>query len=320
LGCRKIVEETMRASEQTGADATLATEEIARRGEDQALGEKLNGYVRDCLNRFSKPVRNSEERYYSWVDPKKGPAAKARKVNGIESISLDPDLCRSAVTRSNGRPPNLPGMEQKADAYAASLVELVPVVNEASEYYERGDYKTDKMARAKQLHPKVVAAFEAFDRADGDLSEAVDKVQDDLDRRELSRIEGDEGKKAHWHVVRTTVLAKPVLHESAKELTKIDVAAVGGACETFAAAVGDFEKWADQNPADAAKSAKFMAAARELAGACEALVHRLRDKKPFSLAEKRRMGTSAGPTVEGSPDAVLDKYNRVIEAYNLARY
>jgi hypothetical protein len=318
--CRKIVEEAMRASEQASADAGRVSEEAARLGEDQALGEKLNGYIRDCLNRFSKPVRASEERYYSWVDPRKGPASRTRKVNGIESIALDPDLCRTAVARSNGRPPNLPAMEKKADAYVTSLVELVPLVKEASEYYAREDYKADKMAKGKQLHPKVVAAFDAFDRADGELSEAVDKVQDDLDRRELSRIEREEGKKAHWHVVRTTVLAKPVLHESARELAKIEVASVGAACETFAGAVTEFEQWANQNPSDATKSARFMAAARDLAGACDALVHRLRDKKPFSVAERRRMGTSAGPTVEGSPDAVLDKYNRVIEAYNLVRY
>jgi hypothetical protein len=320
-GCKKIVAEAMQANEHPHADAaTVVTAEGEHLGEDQALGEKLNGYVRDCLNRFSRPVRASEERYYSWVDPHKGPAAKVRKVNGIDSISVDPDLCRSAVLRANGRPPNLPAMEKKAEAYVASLDELVPVVNEASSYYARGDYKTDKMAKAKELHPKVVGAFEAFDRADGELAEAVDQVQDDLDRRELLRIERDEGNKAHWHVVRATVLAKPVLHESAKDPAVIDVATLGSSCAAFGGAVSDFEAWAKDNPTDAAKSSKFMGAARDLANACDALGQRLKEKKPFSAAEKRRLGTSAGPMVEGSPDAVLDRYNRVIEAYNVVRY
>jgi hypothetical protein len=319
-GCKKIAAETTLASEPTQADGGPGSGEPEGFAEDQALGEKLNGYIRDCLNRFSKPVRTSEERYYSWVDPHKGPVAKSRKVNGIEAIAIDPDLCKSAVARSNGRPPNLPAMEKKAEAYVASLTELVPVVNEAGAYYERGDYKADKMAKARQLHPKVMAAFEAFDRADGELSEAVDKVQDDLDRRELLRIERDEGKKAHWYVVHTTVLAKPVLHESAKDVTKIDGAAVKSACESFAVAVGEFDSWANQNPNDATKSARFVTAAKALAGTCDALVHRLQEKKPFSAAERKRLGTSVGLTVEGSPDAVLDQYNRVIEAYNLVRY
>ncbi len=32
------------------------------------------------------------------------------------------------------------------------------------------------------------------------------------------------------------------------------------------------------------------------------------------------MGTSSGWMVEGSPDAVLDKYNKLIDAYNSVRY
>jgi hypothetical protein len=319
LGCKKLMDEANRAAE-SGEDANPTGEEAEKLGADQELGEKLNGYIRDCLNRFSRPVRSSQERYYSWVDPRRGPLGKTRKVFGIEEISADPDLCRSAVGRSNSRPPKLPEMEKKADDYAVALLEVIPIVNEAHAYYERGDYKVDRMAKAKQLHPKLVGAFEAFDKAGSALSEAVDQVQEDLDKRELVRIEREEGQRARWHVVRTMVLAKPILHEIAKEPSKIEISAAGTACQGFEVALGAFDGWAAQNAEAASKVAGFLSAAKDLAVACRNLERRLKEKKPFTIAEQRRLGTSAGPGVEGSPDAVLDKYNRLIEAYNLARY
>jgi hypothetical protein len=319
LGCKKWVDDSQGAAQESG-DANPTAAEAEKVGEDQELGEKLNGYIRDCLNRFSRPVRSSQERYYAWVDPRRGPSGKTRKVNGIEEISADPDLCRSAVGRSNSRPPKLPEMEKKADDYAIALLQVVPIVNEAHEYYERGDYKTDRMAKAKELHPKLVGAFEAFDKAGTALSEAVDQVQEDLDKRELVRIEREEGKRARWYVVRTMVLAKPILHEIAKEPSKIHVSAAGTACQGFEGALGAFDGWAKESPEAASKVAGFLSGAKDLAVACRNLERRLKEKKPFTIAEQKRLGTSAGPSVEGSPDAVLDKYNRLIEAYNLARY
>jgi hypothetical protein len=322
FGCKKIMDETVQAQRLAaeGGASGMSSEEHRRADEDQALGEKLNGYIRDCLNRFSKPVRGSEERYYSWADPRRGPTGKERKMAGVDEIAMDPDQCRAAIAKSNARMPKHPEMEKKADAYAAALLEVVPVVNDAYQYYQRGNPKGDKMAKAKQLHPKLAAAFEAFDKADTELSQVVDQVQEGLDRRELVRIEKQEGKRGHWYTVQTTLLAKPLLHESAKEVSKINLSAVVAASEEFDRAIDAFDAWAIQNKADANKTANFLSAAKELSVAGKSLVQRLREKRAFSVSERKRMGTSNGATVDGSPDAVLDKYNRLVEAYNLVRY
>jgi Protein of unknown function (DUF3829) len=321
FGCKKIMDEAVQAQKVgTEGGGSLTGEELRLADEDQALGEKLNGYIRDCLNRFSKPVRSSEERYYSWTDPQKGPTGKERRIDGVDEIAMDPDQCRASIIRSNARLPKHPEMESKADAYAAALLVVVPVVNQAHQYYERGEQRTDKMVKAKQLHPRLIAAFDAFDKADNELSQVVDQVQEGLDRRELVRIEKQEGRRGHWYTVETTLLAKPLLHESAKEPSKIDLAAVTAASDEFDRALDAFDAWASRSPADSGKSANFLSAAKELSAAGKSLVQRQRDKRAFSGAEKKRMGTSSGATVEGSPDAVLDKYNRLVEAYNLVRY
>jgi len=316
-GCKRIVEEAIKAK-QRGAEAGAPVAQAS--DEDQALGEKLNGYIRDCLNRYSKSIHSAEERYFSWADSKKGPTGKERNVYGVYEISTDPEPCRSAIAKSNAAPPKKPDVEKLAEAYSAALVTVVPIVNDAHKYYERGDYKDDKMVRGKQLHAKLVSAFEAFDKADTDLSHLVDQVQEDLDRRELVRIEKEDGRKGHWHTVSTTLMAKPLLHEGAKDVSKINLAALGAASDSFEKQVDAFDAWANQNKAESSGTSSVLRAAKDLVIAGKNLVRHIRDKKPYSSTEKSWMGTSSGWMVDGSPDAVLDKYNKLIDAYNSARY
>ncbi len=319
LGCKRLFEEAIKARRRA-LDAGAGAVAAQPMDEDQALGEKLNGYIRECLNRFSKVVHGTEERYFSWADPKKGPTGRERNVYGIHDISLDPEQCRSAVIKSNAANPKKPDIERIADAYAAALSAVVPIVNEAHKYYERGDYKNDKMAKAKQLHPKLVAAFQTFDKADADLSQLVDEVQEQLDRRELVRIERDEGKKIHWYIVNTTLLAKPVLHEGAKDVAKINLPALTTASDNFEKAVDVFEAWANQNKAEASHASTFLRTARDLVVAGKTLVRHIREKKAYSATERSWMGTSSGWMVDGSPDQVLDRYNKLVDAYNAVRF
>ena len=63
-----------------------------------------------------------------------------------------------------------------------------------------------------------------------------------------------------------------------------------------------------------------MRTGKDLVIAGKNLVRHIRDKKPYSAPENRLMGTSDGWKVEGSPDAVLDKYNKLIDAHNSVRF
>jgi 2-succinyl-5-enolpyruvyl-6-hydroxy-3-cyclohexene-1-carboxylate synthase len=320
-GCKRIVEEAIKGAKRSiggdGGAAVVATHEV---DEDQALGEKLNGYIRDCMNRFSKQIHLSEQRYYSWVDEKKGPTGKERNVGGLHEISSDPAQCKAAIVKSNAASPRKPEVEKMGDAYAAALGALVPVVNDAYKYYDRGDYKDDKLAKAQQLHPQLVAVFSAFDKADSDLSKAVDQMQEELDRRELARLEKGEGKKAHWHTVQTTLLAKALLQESAKDVNKINLGALTAASEAYEKEVDAFDAWVTQNKSEAGNVSSYVSSAQRLLVAGKNLVRRLRDKKPYSSTEKSWMGTASGWMVDGSPDEVLSKYNDVISAYNSVRF
>src|SRR5882757_6954028 len=109
-GCKRIVEEAIKARQRAAGDAGTAVAQ--RTDDDQALGEKLNGYIRDCLNRYSKSVHSAEERYFSWVDAKKGPSGRERNIYGVYEISLDPEPCASAIAKANAAPPKKPDIEK----------------------------------------------------------------------------------------------------------------------------------------------------------------------------------------------------------------
>src|SRR5690606_5727289 len=55
--------------------------------------------------------------------------------------------------------------------------------------------------------------------------------------------------------------------------------------------------------------------AEEFIKAAKALMRRVRDKDPFSDFERRSLGTGAGWMIEGSPDQVIDRYNKLIRSF-----
>jgi hypothetical protein len=177
------------------------------------LGTKLNGYISECINEFSRKASSSMQTYYSWASDKedKPPTGKKRSIGGVNEIVGDPEECAAAVKKHNAMPPSIPALESAGTAYAEALTALVPVVNEAYRYYHQEDYKDDKMAKGKELHPKLLAAFAAFKTANRELYRVVDEQQEKLDQVALDSIEKREGKKMFWHIKRTAIVAKPLM-------------------------------------------------------------------------------------------------------------
>jgi len=56
-----------------------------------------------------------------------GTGTKTRKVNGIEEISVDPDLCRAAVVEPFAAT-EASGDGEESDDYAIALLDVVPIV------------------------------------------------------------------------------------------------------------------------------------------------------------------------------------------------
>ena len=105
------------------------------------------------MNGTSKRVVDSRNRYLSWVkDEKVGPTGKERNIYGLYDINADG--CFPNLDRAKTMAPPLPDVEAAAAEYKKALEELDPLVKQANKYYDQDDYKDDKIAKGKALHPQ----------------------------------------------------------------------------------------------------------------------------------------------------------------------
>src|SRR3954452_1202864 len=186
--------------------------------------EKLNAYI-GCINRLSSRSYDSRSRYFSWA-ARSGPTGRERIIYGTYTI-YDTSDCRKNVEKANGLEPHDAALEAAASAYADAVSKLEPLLKEADDYYQQENYKDDKMAKGKALHPRLVDAWDAFAAADGKLREGVEAINDKAALVKLAEIEQKEGKKTRYYVEATMIDAKRVLR--AENADKPDIAAIGKA-------------------------------------------------------------------------------------------
>ncbi|GLK69118.1 YiiG family protein [Hansschlegelia plantiphila] len=213
----------------------------------QATILKLNAYVA-LLNRTLR-ASESIARYESWVrNMKSGPTGKESIVYGLYSlydVSGEIEKAKAAIAT----PPAMPELDAAMPDYIAAYEALAPIVTEADGYYERQDYKDDKMAGGKALHARLAPAAAAFtaERAKIDTLLAAEKAKADL--AELAMIEQAEGRKARWHVANVMIRARQAVGLFPDENRPVvDMPAFEAAVLTYAAAVKDMDAYAAANP------------------------------------------------------------------------
>jgi hypothetical protein len=278
----------------------------------QSLTEKLNAYV-GCINRLSERSFQSRERYFSWAS-KNGPTGKERIIYGTYTI-YDTSDCRKNVEKANTLEPRDAELEAAASAYADAVSKLEPLLKEADDYYDQENYKDDKMAKGKALHPRLVAAWDAFASADKNLRSGVDTINDRRALERLAEIEQKEGRKARYNVEALMIQAKRVLR--AENAAKPDVAAITQALNDYEEAVKAAEQFAGSGGGSDGKiGSMFISSAKSYLTTAKQLMRRLRDKTPYSQGDRMMLSGGGGWMVEGSPPRLMRDYNELVGAYN----
>src|SRR5215475_7701291 len=218
--------------------------------------EKINAYV-GCINRLSERSSDSRARYFSWVG-KNGPTGKERIIYGTYTI-YDTSDCRKNVEKANALEPRDAELEAAASAYVDAVTKLEPLLKEADDYYSQEDYKDDRMAKGKALHPRLVAAWDAFASADQKLRSGVEAINDKRAAERLAEIERSEGRKARYHVEALMTHAKRVLR--AQDTATPDLAAITQALNDYESTVKAVEQLPDTE-ADAKIGSMFIGNAK----------------------------------------------------------
>ena len=272
--------------------------------------EKLNAYV-GCINRLSARALDSRARYFSWVG-KNGPTGKERIIYGLYTI-YDTADCQKKAEAANALEPRDAALEAAATAYVTAVTALAPLLKEADDYYTQENYKDDKMAKGRALHPRLVAAWGAFASADKSLRDGVEAINDKRKAEELVAIEAKEGRSARYHVEALMIDAKRVLR--AEDTTTPDIAAITKTLEAYEATVKAIEGAGADGGAKI--GSMFISNAKSFLTTAKQLMRRIRDKVPYSSGDRMMLnGTGSGWMVEGSPPRLLRDYNQLVDAYN----
>jgi hypothetical protein len=275
-----------------------------------SLTEKLNAYV-GCVNRLSERAYDSRKRYFSWVG-KNGPTGRERIIYGTYTI-YDTADCRRNVEKANALEPRDAALEAAASAYAEAVSRLEPLLKEANDYYSQEDYKDDRMAKGKALHPQLVAAWDAFALADERLRGGVEIINEKRATERLAEIERNEGRKARYHVEALMIHAKRVL--SAADAAQPDAAAISKALNEYESLVKASEQLA-AGDGDAKIGSLFISSAKSYLTSAKQLMRRIRDNVPYSTGDRMMLNANSGWMVEGSPQRLMRDYNQLVEAYN----
>jgi hypothetical protein len=278
-------------------------------GDPPSLTEKLNAYV-GCINRLSERSYSSRSRYFSGVG-KNGPTGKERIIYGTYTI-YDTSDCRKNVEKANALEPRDAELEAAASAYANAVSKLEPLLKEADDYYQQEDYKDDKMAQGRELHPRLVAAWDAFASADKALRAGVESINDRRAAERLAAIEQSEGKKARYHVEAVMIAAKRVLRSM--ETDKPNVAAMTQAVTEYEALVKSTEQLVADG--EGKIGSFFISNAKSYLVTAKQVMRRIRDKVPYSQGDKMMLNAGSGWMVEGSPQRLMRDYNQLVESYN----
>jgi hypothetical protein len=275
---------------------------------EQMLTEKMNAYV-GCINRLSERAYDSRKRYASWA-AKSGPTGKERIIYGTYTI-YDTSDCRKNVEKANALEPRDLALEAAASAYADAASKLEPLLKEADDYYDQEDYKDDRMAKGRALHPRLLAAWDAFANADKALRAGVETVNDRRAVERLAAIERSEGRKVTYHVQAVMIDAKRVLRTLDAE--QPDLSAIAQALNQYEANVKVTDKLAES---EKKIGSMFVGEAKSFLTTAKQLMRRIRDKVPYSQGDRMMLNAGSGWMVEGSPPRLLRDYNELIEAYN----
>ncbi|MBK9036648.1 MAG: DUF3829 domain-containing protein [Myxococcales bacterium] len=196
---------TTSATVQEAPPLSAADQEAAA---DDVLSDKLAHYI-ECINTVDPFVSESYQ-YYTKDLSAKGEINRVRTPN-VRSTGARLEPCFKELEAAATAEPKRPDLEQRAVAYRAALEQLEPLLLEGNRYYSQGDFKDDDFAHGNELHPQILAGFDAVRAARRALRDAVDAQNDELMARSLARLEQREGKSLRYYTRRLMIEGEATL-------------------------------------------------------------------------------------------------------------
>lgn len=330
-GCKNLLKKKLGAGdagvETTGA---LTAQDLA----DEQLQDKLDEYIK-CLNSLASPIHQSRHRYLAYI-PRTGPTGREPYADLYRLPVGATATCSAGVARAKNMPPDNPQLEQAGSEFSLAASEIDRLINEMDRYYELKLFKDDKWAKGKAMHPRLMAAFDRFSKADRNLHDTLDGITKPLAQRVLARIEREEGKKFRYNRKRVLITARELVESSDPigEDDDIDFARYSNAYTEFEKALDDLMAYGSMNKAElndqkrapnwpraASNYDAFVKEAGDFKKASKEFWRCLRDapdkaKTPSGKIDLDKVGNCSGLPAWKTGDEVIKQYNEFIRTSN----
>lgn len=267
--------------------------------EEAQLLAKVRGYLK-CLQEHSSSVFLIEDTYREQLAHAAAPAGEDVRL----APSPDPKGCIDAIAAAKALPPRMPELERSGDDFAAALASVHELTDAAHAFDDR---------------PKLLAAFDSFDRAQAALFDQVFRINRDVHLAQLSRREAKSGTSLGLLAEKAQLDAEalvPYGAESSDHVDATDVAGLEAHLATFEASIETMSSYAASHPDEVetfGDLTSFIEAARTFATSARELAERARNHIAYSDSEKLLIGAGDEAGVPGSPAAVVRAYNRFVQ-------
>ncbi|PIE19805.1 MAG: hypothetical protein CSA65_00995 [Proteobacteria bacterium] len=288
---------------------------------DRALARKLGKYIK-CINTVANRVLGARSRYLSWVNEKKGPTCKERRIYDVFHTLYTVKACTRDLLLANSKKPSLPALRKAAVGFTLAVSKLKPLLDTAYLYYKKRRYKNDGCAQGKQLHPKLMAAWTETERYSREMRRLVDKHNNALKTRRMRRVVAKFGKThPRYFLLKVIEVANSSLRVFRVQLRekKLDLKQLRSAMASFAAVIKEMMAGKPSDPGMTGY-VRYQLRAEELLKAFEETVTQRASKKRFSRREKFWLRSrKTAHLVKGSYARVSKAYDRLVYAFNRVR-
>jgi hypothetical protein len=328
-GCKGLLKKKSGVDGGTTTTAALTGQDLA----DEQIQEKLDEYIK-CLNSLASSIHQSRHRYLFFV-PRTGPRGTETQADLYRLPVGATANCSAGVSRSKLMPPSDPKLESAGTEFSLAASDIDKLMNEMDTYYELKMFKDDRWVKGKIMHPRLMASWDRFSRADKNLHDTLDGITKPLAQRVLGRIEREEGKKFRYGRKKVLITARELVESSDPVGDDDDVD-----FNLYQAAYTEFEKGLDEliaygsmHKADLANTHgpnwpsadsnydAFVKEANDFKKAAKEFWRCLRDapaaaKTPSGKVDMDKMGRCADGPAWKQGEAVIKEYNEFIRTSN----
>lgn len=304
--------------------------------EEESEIEKLNLYVW-CINSFSNYTDwNNIDNYLDWIsDTETGPTWKEKYIRWITKVYTSPEDCISDISIAKSMPPKNEALELAWDQYAIDIKAYYDILEEANTYYENEDYKDDNMAKWKEMHPKIIKAYEDFADAFDLLGAETDKVNNKITERQLAELEWDESRKLEYYHYKAFSLSKKVLDLWNVEdiFTEVDPVIFEKVVDEYGDIIDEYDEYLKNNDLDEIwKNYSLIFSAtkiyiemsldshKDFYSEAKKMMRRVRDADAYTEDELKDLWRNITTNVPGNPWDLVTKYNNLINDYNRVNF